>query len=97
MIRWYLEEKSPVMVDSAGDQPDGNNVRLKLELELAEVQHPRESVQVLQLHCSTHGFAHHPYNHIHAHTTHYNSETPNHLACWLMTANDLIYDFIFSS
>lgn len=63
----YLEEKCPVAVDSSGDHADGNDVGLKLKLELAEVQYPWEFVQLLHLHCSSHGFTHHPDTQTHDH------------------------------
>ncbi len=56
----YLEEKSPMAVDSLADHTNGNNIRLKLKLELTEVQHPWEFMHLFHLHCSTHGITHQP-------------------------------------
>lgn len=58
----YLEQECPVIVDSLFDETNGNNIRLKLNLQLTEVQNPRKLVHLFLLHCSPHGFAHQPEN-----------------------------------
>lgn len=58
----YLEQECPVIIDSLFDETNGNNIRLKLNLQLTEVQNPRKLVHLFLLHCSPHGFAHQPEN-----------------------------------
>lgn len=62
-------------VDSPCDQTNGNNIRLELKLELAEVQHPWEFVQLFHLHCSAHGFTHQPGTKMHTNNIHCNAGT----------------------
>lgn len=56
----YLEEKRPVAVDSFFDESNGNDIGLKLRLELTDMQHPCEFMKFFPLHFSAHGFTHQP-------------------------------------
>lgn len=56
-VNSYFEEKRPVTVDPLANHANRNNIRLKLKLELAEVQLPWEFMQLFHLHCSAHSSA----------------------------------------
>lgn len=70
---WYLEEKCPVAVESSSDETNGNNIRLELNLEFAEVQHPGKFVKLFHFHFPAHSVTDQPNTKIHAHKSCYNA------------------------
>lgn len=60
LVQRYLEQKGPVAVDSPFNEPNWDNIRLELHLELAEVKHPEKFMQIIPFHCSAHGVTDEP-------------------------------------